>query len=133
MSVCCPTDDWTCRAISIETLHDIDAFVANTTEVSRCFEWYSVFFALQAALTLLLSCLSEPQHADIGLWHQVLTSTAGWFRRMTTMASVCESSIQLIIARTGFCEPDRLNHCPSKICHRPVATLADGHGRLFAE
>jgi transcriptional regulatory protein GAL4 len=81
-------DSSTCRAISIETLHDIDAFVASTPGISRCFEWYSVFFALQAALTLLLSCLSEPQHADIASWHQVLTLTAQWFRRMTTMASV---------------------------------------------
>ena len=94
---------------------DIDSFVSSTSEVSRCFEWYSVFFALQAALTLLLSCLSEPHHADIGLWHQVLTSTAQWFKRMTTMASVSARCSKADAARPCICHYDRLHNSQSDI------------------
>jgi transcriptional regulatory protein GAL4 len=71
-----------------ENLEDIGEYVGAVPSLTRGAAWYTIFFAFQACLTLLLSLVAEPHHANAGAWRAVLASTAQWFRHAQAMATV---------------------------------------------
>ncbi|OXG77158.1 nuclear protein [Cryptococcus neoformans var. grubii Br795] len=89
-----------CRVLALENLEDIGSFVSTQPNHQRGTEWYTLYFAFQASLTLLLSIVWEPHHTNATQWRSVLTSTALWFRQIQSMkrlalayASVLESVV----------------------------------------
>ncbi|BEI80847.1 hypothetical protein CcaverHIS002_0200070 [Cutaneotrichosporon cavernicola] len=78
----------TCQMLALENLQDIQDFVDATTDRPRGAEWYTIFFAFQACLTLLLSLVAEPHHPSAGVWRTILSSTARWFRQSQSMATL---------------------------------------------
>lgn len=78
----------TCRTLAQENLRDIAAFVRTENDQSRGSEWYTLYFAFQASLTLLLSVVWEPGHADAPMWRQCVSTTATWFRQLSSMRRV---------------------------------------------
>lgn len=83
----------TCRTLAQENLRDIAAFVQTENDPSRGSEWYTLYFAFQASLTLLLSVVWEPSHADASGWRQSISNTAAWFRRLHSMQRVSASAL----------------------------------------
>ncbi|KIR52716.1 nuclear protein [Cryptococcus gattii Ru294] len=89
-----------CRVLAMENLEDIGNFVSAQQSHQRGSEWYTLYFAFQASLTLLLSIVWEPHHTNAAQWRSALTSTALWFRQIQSMkrlalayASVLESVV----------------------------------------
>ena len=78
----------TCRQLAMDNLYDIGQFVRAEGAMARGGEWYTLFFAFQAALTILLSVVWEPEHEQARTWREVLLSTAGWFRNLRSMSKV---------------------------------------------
>ena len=72
----------------MDNLYDIGQFVRAEGAMARGGEWYTLFFAFQAALTILLSVVWEPQHEQARTWREILLSTAGWFRNLRSMSKV---------------------------------------------
>ncbi|KAL1408335.1 hypothetical protein Q8F55_005143 [Vanrija albida] len=85
-----------CRSLAVENAQDIAQFMADTDDSSRCTEWYAIYFAFQAALTLLLSVVAEPDHPSTALWRQVIISTAAWFQQCRSMTSLGASYARVL-------------------------------------
>jgi transcriptional regulatory protein GAL4 len=78
----------TCRSLAQDNLIDITAYVAESNDHSRGAEWYLLYFAFQSSLTLLLSAVWEPDHADAPKWRTAVMNTARWFRELHSMQRV---------------------------------------------
>jgi len=65
--------DRICRTLATENLTDIGEYVQANRGLmsSRGAEWYTLFFAYQSSLTLLLSLVWEPRHEKAHDWQQV--------------------------------------------------------------
>lgn len=63
-----------CRTLALENLNEIGYCMRNDESRQRGLEWYTLFFAFQSALTLLLSVVWEPRHAESLLWRDVSNS-----------------------------------------------------------
>jgi transcriptional regulatory protein GAL4 len=74
-----------CRSLALENLKDIANFVHTSSDHMRGTEWYTVYFALQACLTLMLSLVWEPTHESSGLWRESILATATWFRQVSSL------------------------------------------------
>ena len=83
----------TCRSLALANLQDIQKYITNHPDPCRGAEWYTLFFAFQAALTIMLSVVWEPNHQRAGTWKAMLASTAGWFRGLRSMQEVGASSL----------------------------------------
>lgn len=92
----------TCRALAYENLQDIGNFVASIVDRCRGSEWYTLFFAFQASLTLLLSVVWEPNHRSAAAWKAILTSTATWFRQIQSMRRVRQASSLVSLYRLSL-------------------------------
>ncbi|BEJ11549.1 hypothetical protein CspHIS471_0200090 [Cutaneotrichosporon sp. HIS471] len=86
----------TCQILALENLQDIQDFVDAATDRARGAEWYTIFFAFQACLTLLLSLVAEPHHPSAGAWRTILSSTARWFRKSQSMATLGNSYASIL-------------------------------------
>ncbi len=64
--------------------------------VARGTEWYTLFFAFQSSLTLLLSVVWEPFHRMASTWRESLARTAGWFRRLGSLRKVGLASAEVL-------------------------------------
>lgn len=87
-----------CRVLALENLEDIGNFVSAQQSHQRGSEWYTLYFAFQASLTLLLSIVWEPHHTNAAQWRSALTSTALWFRQIQSMKRVSKSLSEITTA-----------------------------------
>jgi hypothetical protein len=60
-----------CRCLALENLADIGKYMHADVTHERGLEWYTLFFAFQSCLTLLLSVVWEPGALDAVLWREV--------------------------------------------------------------
>jgi transcriptional regulatory protein GAL4 len=51
-------------------------------------EWYFLYFGFQAALSLLLSIVSEPNHPSAGVWREVIAQAITMFRQLGSLREV---------------------------------------------
>ncbi|KAM0559892.1 hypothetical protein ACHAPJ_003841 [Fusarium lateritium] len=77
-----------CRNLAIENLRDIAHFVRNNPDPHRGGEWYTLYFAIQASLTMLLSIVWEPHHPSSASWRELIADTMMWFRQLRSMKSL---------------------------------------------
>ncbi|KAL1407735.1 lactose regulatory protein lac9 and GAL4-like protein [Vanrija albida] len=78
----------TCRSLALDNLHDMGEYTNTEGDFARGAEWYTLFFAFQSALTILLSVVMEPNHPSVGTWRIVIQTTAGWFRQLKSLRTV---------------------------------------------
>ncbi|WRT69365.1 uncharacterized protein IL334_006349 [Kwoniella shivajii] len=89
-----------CRGLALTNLEEIGHFVSTQPDRHRGAEWYYLYFAFRASLTLLLSIVWEPHHSNATRWKAVLTSTVSWFRQiksMRTLASAYASVLEGVV------------------------------------
>ncbi|ORY27927.1 fungal-specific transcription factor domain-domain-containing protein [Naematelia encephala] len=81
----------TCRTLALENLRDISDFCRSEADPHRGAEWYFLYFGFQAALTLLLSIVWEPDHASIGTWRSAISETLQWTRQLRSVQQLATS------------------------------------------
>lgn len=91
-----------CRTLASENLQEIAEFVRSNDDPHRGAEWYTLYFAIQASLSLMLSILWEPQHSSAQTWRYQISETITWFRSIRSMrqlalshASIMEKVLQI--------------------------------------
>jgi transcriptional regulatory protein GAL4 len=77
-----------CRVLALENLRDITEFVRIAGECQRGIEWYTLYFSIQASLTILLSIVWEPFHPDAQSWRTHINETTTWLRELRSMKQV---------------------------------------------
>ncbi|WVW84377.1 hypothetical protein I302_106411 [Kwoniella bestiolae CBS 10118] len=90
-----------CRDLALANLQDIGQYVLNQPNHERGSEWYTLYFAFRASLTLLLSIVWEPHHPAANHWKSVLTSTASWFRQIRSMKNLASSYASVLESVIG--------------------------------
>jgi hypothetical protein len=80
-----------CRQLALDNLGDISAYVTVSQDHQRGSAWYTVFFAMQASLPVLLSLVWEASHPDAAVWREAILDTARWFHETTSMSTVSQS------------------------------------------
>nr|WVH01925.1 GAL4 yeast regulatory protein [Naematelia aurantialba] len=91
----------TCRTLALANLDDIARFVLSSPDPARGSEWYTLFFAFQASLTLLLSIVWEPNHPEAAGWRNKLVNTASWFRQLHSMRKLGTAYAQILESIVG--------------------------------
>lgn len=73
-------------------MRDIADFVRIDNDPHRGTEWYTLYFGIQASLTILLSSVWEPYHPDASSWRSHIMETVTWLRQLQAMKQVCRCS-----------------------------------------
>jgi transcriptional regulatory protein GAL4 len=81
-------DDSTCRSLATDNVREISQFIDSGDDRHRGCEWYILYFAFQACLTLLLSIVREPAHPDAVIWRHDVEGTIQIFHKLTSMGKV---------------------------------------------
>ena len=78
----------------MENLRDISCFVRSNPDPHRGCEWYTLYYGIQASLTMLLSIVWEPHHPCATSWREHVIDTVTWLRQLRSMKPVsCCSGI----------------------------------------
>ena len=77
-----------CRTLATENIRDISLFAQRSDDHHRGCEWYILYFAFQACLTLLLSIVREPTNPDAEVWRKDVEDTIRLFQQMTSKGKV---------------------------------------------
>ena len=72
----------------MDNLRDIGEFVRTSADPHRGIEWYTLYFGIQASLTILLSIVWEPQHPCAHLWRTRIMETIDWLQQLKSMTQV---------------------------------------------
>jgi len=85
---CVIADFSSCRTLATENVRDILLFAQRSEDYHRGCEWYILYFAFQACLTLLLSIVREPRHVEAEVWRKDVEETIRMFQQMTSKEKV---------------------------------------------
>lgn len=77
-----------CRTLAAENVRDISLFAQCSEDYHRGCQWYILYFAFQACLTLLLSIVREPTHPEAEVWRKDVEETIRIFQQMTSVGKV---------------------------------------------
>lgn len=72
----------------MENLRDIAHFVRGNPDPRRGCEWYTLYYGIQASLTVLLSIVWEPHHPCASSWREHIIDTVAWLRQLRSMKPV---------------------------------------------
>jgi len=97
-------DSSSCRTLATENVRDISLFAQRSEDYHRGCQWYILYFAFQACLTLLLSIVREPTHPDAQVWRRDVEETIRMFQQMTSKEKVRKGVfVALTIDREFIC------------------------------
>ncbi|KAJ3528992.1 hypothetical protein NM208_g9957 [Fusarium decemcellulare] len=100
----------TCRTLAIDNLRDIAHFVRTNPDARRGCEWYTLYYGIQASLTILLSIVSDPHSPCATSWRERIMDTMSWLRQLRSMKPLAMAWVQImekvLSARPGL-QPGR--------------------------
>ncbi|KAI8669829.1 Fungal-specific transcription factor domain-containing protein [Fusarium sp. Ph1] len=86
----------TCRTLAMENLRDIAQFVRGNPDPRRGCEWYTLYFGIQASLTLLLSIVWDPRHPCATSWREHIMDTMAWLRQLWSLKPLGMAWVQIM-------------------------------------